>query len=724
MQSVHCVTDDDLRAFLLGDLPEHLAGSITAHLNSCPDCEAAARRLDDLTDPVVRSLQRALRGHAGRAGRASAPGGDETVGGDPAPETSAPETSALATSAFGPAARLPNVRGYELLEELGRGGMGVVFRARDRSLNRVVALKMILAGQLASIAEVARFRAEAEAAAQLDHPHIVPIHEVAEHDGQPYFSMKLIEGENLGRHVRRLMDDPRAAVRLLASVARAIHHAHQRGIIHRDLKPANILVDNLGNPHVTDFGLARRVEGASGQTQSGALVGTPSYMAPEQAGGMRGLTTAVDVYALGAIFYELLTGTPPFHADSPWDTVRLVVEREPERPRALNPKVDRDLELICLKCLAKDPRQRYGSAETLSDDLEHWLADEPLAVRAPSFASVTRFWLRRNFGAAGWTVVLGVAWGLLLGATVWLARFQDVLSSDSRTAYPRLPSLAPPALTPTGQPPPWLTAAIVLPCVVLTVVLGLLVVLLVRPKNRAAEIAAGAVTGIVAGMASFAFGAGWLFVAFLVVFPASQSDSDLRLLSETAWIDSDGGPRTADLRTADPRTAPPGANDGAHGAQRLLEKYQDLRDVPVPERGPLVYHKIVADLTAAVPWGIWLGLVFALGTGLAVSLGETMAASVLLRRLGRVRAVLAVYLELAVPGTLLIMALFSSSVRYSVGWFTGHATLLVSSIATLFFLAAAVTAVLRGWHWLVRVMLHMAWLVSLYLGVRFDLGRF
>jgi hypothetical protein len=296
----------------------------------------------------------------------------------------------------------------------------------------------------------------------------------------------------------------------------------------------------------------------------------------------------------------------------------------------------------------------------------------------------------------------------------WVARSRDVLSSDSRTAYPRLPSLTPPALTLTGDVPAWLLAGIVLSSIVFTIFVGFLVVLLVRPKNRAAEIAAGAVTGIVAAMASFAFGAGWLFVSFLALFPASQSNSDLRLLSETAWIDA----------APDPGTALPGMNVRTHAAQRMLEKYPDLRDVPAPERGPLLYHKIMADFTAAVPWGIWLGLLFSLGTGLAVSLGETLAASILLQRLGRIRAVLWNYIELAVPGTILIMGLFSGSVRYSAGWFTEHPEQLLATIATLLFLAAAVTAVLRGWHWLVRVMLHVAWVVSLYAWMKFDVGRF
>jgi WD40 repeat protein/tRNA A-37 threonylcarbamoyl transferase component Bud32 len=305
-----------------------------------------------------------------------------------------------------------SVGDYDLLERIGQGGMGVIYKARQRSLRRLVALKMIRTDRLASWQDLVRFRGEAEAVASLDHPHIVPIYEVGAHNGQPFFSMKLIEGGSLAQRLPGFVADPRAGATLLAVVARAVHYAHQRGLLHRDLKPANILLDTLGSPQVTDFGLAKRLgpkPGEASLTAQGVIVGTPNYMAPEQAAARGGVSTATDVYSLGAILYEMLTGRPPFAAETLVDTLRLLLEQDPVRPRNLNRRVDRDLETVCLKCLQKEPHQRYRSAEALADDLERWLRGEPIRARRVSRRERVLKWARRRPHLAALATLLVLA---------------------------------------------------------------------------------------------------------------------------------------------------------------------------------------------------------------------------------------------------------------------------------------------------------------------------
>jgi len=286
---------------------------------------------------------------------------------------------------------------YVILDEIARGGMGVVYRARQVSANRVVALKMIRAGRLASPEELGRFRLEAEAAANLDHPHIVPIFDVGEHLGQLYFSMKLVEGGSLARRLEDCGRDPLGAARLVATVAQAVEYAHRRGFWHRDLKPANILIDESGRPHVTDFGLAKRVKEDQSLTQSGAILGTPSYMAPEQAaGGKQPLTAAADVYGLGAVLYEILTGRPPFKAETVRETIFLVLESEPLPPSLLRPDLPADLERVCLKCLEKNPTSRYPTPKALADDLDRYLRGEGVEAGRPNPLQILRRWTRRE----------------------------------------------------------------------------------------------------------------------------------------------------------------------------------------------------------------------------------------------------------------------------------------------------------------------------------------
>jgi tetratricopeptide (TPR) repeat protein len=416
-------TFEILQAYGLGKLDDALVEAVNKHLEHCSDCRCQVAEM--APDSFLARLREAQEG----ADQSTPPGSTDIPpeqAADPQPETTAVDDATLdrpsppfmsatghadATStvpsgpnepALQPGTCIGYFGDYELQKVLGEGGMGIVYKARQLSLNRPVALKMIRAARFASPDEVRRFQNETEAVARLDHPHIVPIFEVGRFEDQHYFSMRLIGGESLDKRLKDFAADPRRAARLVAIAAGAVHHAHQRGILHRDLKPANILVDSEGAPHDTDFGLAKRVEGDSELTHSGAIMGTPAYMAPEQASGKRGsVTTSTDVYGLGAILYALLSGRAPFSGATVPETLELVRERPPDPPRKHNSRVPRDLEVICLKCLEKDPRRRYASADALAEDLKRWLAGEPIEARP--VGSTARFWMwcRRNPIAAG-----------------------------------------------------------------------------------------------------------------------------------------------------------------------------------------------------------------------------------------------------------------------------------------------------------------------------------
>ena len=360
-----------------------------------PDAEEYRRRFPDSS-----ALIDAIFGPEPDPSEATSPrhpGSDSTTTG---PITPSGDTNGDQEPA--PGTRVRYFGDYELIREIGRGGMGIVYKARQISLNRPVALKMIRSAALATEDELRRFQNEAEAIALLDHPHIVPILEVGNHEGQRYFSMKLIGGSSLDKKLVDYATDPKSAASLLKKAAEAVHHAHQRGILHRDLKPANILLDEHGDPVVTDFGLAKRVAGDSELTQSGAIMGTPAYMAPEQASGRRGaVTTSSDVYGLGAILYALLTGRAPFGGDSIAETLEQVRQSAPAPPSRINPRTPRDLEVICLKCLEKEPQRRYESATSLANDLRRFQAGEPILARPVGGVERTWRWCRRNPSLAG-----------------------------------------------------------------------------------------------------------------------------------------------------------------------------------------------------------------------------------------------------------------------------------------------------------------------------------
>ena len=406
-----CPKPERLDALLRGELSEADRLACEQHMESCVVCQ---RLLEELSSSDLQGTPRPDP-------ESHEPLLDEVIN---KLQQAGPKSEAAPVSdpLFKPGTKFQYFGDYEIIEELGRGGMGVVYRARQVSLNRPVALKVILAGQLASSSEVRRFRNEAEAAARLDHPNIVPIYEIGEHEGRHYFSMKFVEGASLAMRLRdlRMQKATRDLAQMFAQVARAVHYAHQRSILHRDLKPANIVLDDKGQPHLTDFGVAKIIGSNDGLTRTQAIMGTPDYISPEVASGRsKEVTTAADVFSLGAILYELLTGCPPFHEESTAATLQNVLNVEPRRPQALEPTVPRDLETIALRCLEKDPTHRYSSAAEVADELERFARGETILARPANVPERVWRWARRKPVLASLVVALHVVFVIGLAGVMW-----------------------------------------------------------------------------------------------------------------------------------------------------------------------------------------------------------------------------------------------------------------------------------------------------------------
>ncbi len=394
LASDRCPPTEHLKLFAIGALCPHEVERVALHLSSSPRCGChqllsdLELHSDEFADTLGASLRNLTRAFATDDG---AIGNFESI-------CTSTSIDSNETSARKPSNSLPERIGrYRIVGLIGHGGMGEVFRARDEQLGRDVALKVVRRDRFISESAVSRFQIEAEAAAGLDHSHIVPIYEVGMAGDQHFLSMKLIDGPTLAEYANSLVDDPRRGARIVAVVAEAIHYAHQRQILHRDLKPGNILLSSTGVPYVADFGLAKRLDAESDLTHTNAIVGTPGYMAPEQAAGVpEGATTGSDVYGLGAVLYFLLTGRPPHEGASPIEICRRVVDTEPVPPRRLQPKIDRDLETICLKCLAKSPASRYVSAAAVASDLYRYLDGRSIEARAVGPVERLVRWGRRR----------------------------------------------------------------------------------------------------------------------------------------------------------------------------------------------------------------------------------------------------------------------------------------------------------------------------------------
>ncbi|QDT08531.1 serine/threonine-protein kinase [Planctomycetes bacterium K23_9] len=484
--------------------------------------------------------------------------------------------------------KLPQLDGYELLEELGRGGMGVVYRARHEKLDRIVAIKMILAGQFASADSIARFELEAETAARLDHPGIVPIYETGQSGDHHFFSMKLIDGSPLSALLDQFQPDQRKSAELMIKIAQAVQHAHQRGVLHRDLKPANVLIDPDGQPLLTDLGLAKQLDNDSAITQTGLVLGSPGFMSPEQAAGKADVTVAADVYAMGAILYWMVAGRAPITGENAFDVVRRTIEHEPESMREIRSDADRDLNLICLKALQKAPDQRYASADDFATDLQAWLDGEPLSVKPPTLFTSTRRWVQKNFRGVAVGVGTGTICGLWMGLTILLQIAEQQFDTAS-SLHEQLEAADPPWITeafawvkkvPAGLGDslvPWIT--------VVTAICGIATIGLSKPKRGESGAAPALTATLLSGILAFVISWAWAPIANRA---EQASEQDLQLLSDYVFLHP----------------------DDRHLAEEVLfQRYPGLPKANSWQRSELMQSKIVSDQISSIPAALWTGLI-------------------------------------------------------------------------------------------------------------------
>jgi tRNA A-37 threonylcarbamoyl transferase component Bud32 len=625
------------------------------------------------------------------------------------------ENSATSTAFHDLAERgAPIVAGYEIEGELGRGGMGVVYKARNRRLNRPCALKMVLAGAHASSEEMTRFVTEAKAVARLDHPGIVQIRHIGDADGLPFLELEYVAGGGLERELDGTPWPAERAARLSKQVALAIAEAHREGIVHRDLKPANILLSADGTPKVGDFGLAKMLDSESALTRTESVMGSPSYMAPEQAQGRaKTASRAVDVYAAGAILYELLTGRPPFRGTTALETLEHVKTTDPVPPSQLVPGLARDAETICLKCLEKEPGKRYASALDLAADLERYLAGEPIVARPPSAFQMARHWVRKNLRAALWVVAVGMVWGALFGYTMYFRFLQRPLTEAVEASYGRLHATPPDWLAVLAKRNEAINYALVIAGLLAGTTAGLAIVLLARPRSTGADLTHGLAVGLVAAQVSLMCGGAWAFAGtevykallrreYVLAFKDDLLQRQREALLADVWVIPELGGLSREVYEPDWQE----------------RRYPDLKGMSRDDQRRILYDKMVCDAIIAVQRGLMYFTPLYFIIMIAMPGLEAVVAGSLWRRYRRpwpltiayVERIVPLALTLALGGALVMAAAVLRNMR-GADWLGVYERIFWPLQVALALVIVPQVAVRRGWPVWLRLLLHAGWIV-------------